>query len=285
MADLNPEWRAWLALVETTLDALEDPAWGTAAPDAPAPARPAAAPLLHGTTIRVDARRARRWVRRLVKTAADESAPGAASLRRFRFRRLDAAALLEAAVAHDTPRIEQIAAEVDADPHALAAVAQLAARPLLQASGRRLAGHVPPGWDHGYCPVCGAWPALAESRGIERARRLRCARCGADWNIVVLRCPFCGERDHRRQGGLVPDGEEEIRRVDTCHSCRGYVKTITTLRPIAPPAVLIEDLATVELDIAALERGYARPERPGYTVVVSVGDGARGPAVRSGAEA
>ena len=282
MADLNPEWRPWLELLETTLDVLDDPAWTAAAPEAPAAGRPMDAPLLHDATLRLDPRPARRWVRRLIKASAAQATPGAAALARLRHRRLDALALLEAAITYDPLTLDALAAESGADPEALAAIAQLAARPLLQACGRRLAGHVPAGWAHGYCPICGAWPALAETRGIERARRLRCARCGGDWARSVLHCPFCDERDHRRQGALVPDGEEDLRKVDTCRSCRGYVKTVTTLVPIAAPDVLLEDLATIELDIAALERGYARPERPGDALRVRVGGPARPPLTPSG---
>ncbi|HEX6938585.1 MAG TPA: formate dehydrogenase accessory protein FdhE [Longimicrobiales bacterium] len=282
LADLNPEWRPWLRLLEAADDALDDPVWAAAAPEAPVPGRPPDAPLLHEATLPVAARAARRWVRRLMREAGLRAAPDAVSPAPPRSRSLDAGALLEAAVAQDAARIEVLAAAAGVEPPALAAVAQLAVRPLLQASGRRLVGRVPADWAHGYCPVCGAWPALAETRGIERARRLRCARCGGDWAFPVLRCPFCGERDHRKQGALVPDGEEDIRKIDICKSCRGYVKTVTTLLPIAAASVVVEDLAMVELDIAALQRGYARPERPGYAVVVHTGDVARRSWVRQG---
>jgi hypothetical protein len=30
--------------------------------------------------------------------------------------------------------------------------------------------------------------------------------------------------------------------------------------------VLLDDLTTVHLDVVALERGYQRPERPGYAL-------------------
>jgi len=34
--------------------------------------------------------------------------------------------------------------------------------------------------------------------------------------------------------------------------------------------VLLDDVATVALDVAALDRGYHRPERPGFGVEVKV---------------
>lgn len=267
MGQLSPEWQPWLELLEAVRRALEDPAWPAAVP-APAPDRPAGSPMLHGAEFALDARLARRWVRRLIAAAAAHVWPGSARLARFRSRRLDALALMEAAVCHDLPRLEALAAEAGAEPHALGVIAQLAARPLLQACARRLAGEVPAAWPHGYCPICGDWPSLAELRGLDRARRLRCARCGGDWWFSVLHCPFCGERDHRKLGSLLPEGEEEIRKVDTCGTCKGYVKTVTTLRALPPWGVALEDLKTVELDLAALERGYSRPHRAGYDAVV-----------------
>ncbi len=169
-------------------------------------ARPAGAPLLAGALLVVDPSLAARWVGRLLEHAAGWSSPGAASLAPAASGgRLDPLDLLEAAVCQDEARLDALAATTGADPRALAAVGQLAAMPLLQACGRHLAGLVPAAWRQGYCPVCGAWPALAELRGLESARRLRCGRCGADWGVEWLRCPYCGVTDHRSLGSLVPE--------------------------------------------------------------------------------
>ncbi|MGH7278186.1 MAG: formate dehydrogenase accessory protein FdhE, partial [Candidatus Rokuibacteriota bacterium] len=117
-----------------------------------------------------------------------------------------------------------------------------------------------PEWSQGYCPVCGGWPTLAEARGLERSRQLRCGPCGGDWRTTWLRCPYCGNDDHHRLGSLVPDGGGETRKVETCEGCRGYIKTLATLTPRAGAGVMLEDLATVDLDVAALEQGYERPQ-------------------------
>jgi FdhE protein len=118
------------------------------------------------------------------------------------------------------------------------------------------------GWDRGECPVCAAWPTLAEARGLERERRLRCGRCGSDWWIEWLRCPYCGARDHTALGALAPEATRETRKLETCARCHAYVKTLTTLVPIPPADLMLEDLATVDLDIVALCHGYRRPEPP-----------------------
>lgn len=266
LAREHPQWHSWLALVEGALREAREPGWELAVPEAQGEGPPGA-PLLAGAVLVVAPSLASRWVRWLLERATGGSGAGGASLAAAaRAGRLDALALLEAAVCQDEGRFGALAAGTGADPRALAAVGQLAAMPLLQACGRHLAGRVPAGWRQGYCPICGAWPALAELRGLESARRLRCGRCGADWGVEWLRCPYCGVTDHRPLGSLVPEEHGDSRKVDVCAACRGYLKTVTTLRPWPSYGVPLEDLATVELDIVARGRGYTRPEAPGFAL-------------------
>ena len=62
----------------------------------------------------------------------------------------------------------------------------------------------------------------------------------------MLRCPYCGEADHQHFGSLTAEDSESTCIVDTCLTCRGYVKTRAVLQPRPPYAVILEDLATVE---------------------------------------
>jgi FdhE protein len=78
--------------------------------------------------------------------------------------------------------------------------------------------------------------------------------------VEPLWCSYCGERDHRKLGSLVLDGVGDTLKVDTCESCRGYLKSVATLQTIPPFELLLQDLETVELDLVALERGYERRE-------------------------
>jgi len=141
--------------------------------------------------------------------------------------------------------------------------------PLLQACRRAWADLAPGTWAHGYCPICGAWPAVAEVRGLDGARHLRCRGCGGDWATAWLRCPFCGEHDHTRLGSLVASEGLEREKVEVCDHCHGYLKTITTFGPIPAEQVVLQDLATVGLDVAAVERGY-RPPSPRDPLAVSI---------------
>ncbi|MBX6363846.1 MAG: formate dehydrogenase accessory protein FdhE [Gemmatimonadetes bacterium] len=263
----HPEWRPWLRPLGVALAALAAEPWRGLAP-IPAGERKAGAPLLDGATVPVDGRAARALVRAVLAEAL-----GAGS--RVRLDALDAADVLEAAVACDATRLGALARGAGADEAALAAAAQLAALPLLQACGRARGPEAAAGWRAGYCPVCGAWPALIEVLGLERARRLRCGRCGAGWTTEVLLCAFCGERDHERRGALVPDGRAgQLAWVETCASCRGYLKALATLRGAAPGAVALKDARSVELDLAALERGFHRPAAPGFATRIRLAPGA-----------
>jgi len=122
---------------------------------------------------------------------------------------LEVLELAAAAARQDGAVIGRAARAAHIDPAALETVVNLAVWPLLQACGRRLQAHIPSGWSRGYCPVCGAWPVLAELRGLERTRCLRCGRCGADWQRPWLACVYCNERDHERLGSLVIEGRVE----------------------------------------------------------------------------
>lgn len=260
LAREQPQWRGWLALLDTVRREAADPWWTEAVPRPRHAPRPGV-PLLAGTAATIDVGRARRWLQRLLRTATTQGGP-AATLERA--RSLDPVLLLEAFVECDTTRLDVLAAEAVVEPAALRAMAPLGAMPLLQACGRALGPSVPATWRAGYCPVCGGWPTLAEARGLERNRRLRCARCGGDWHAEWLRCSFCDTTDHARLGALVPEDVKETRRVETCAVCRGYLKTLTTLTARTALEVALDDLASVALDAAAIEHGYARPVGTGH---------------------
>jgi FdhE protein len=113
-------------------------------------------------------------------------------------------------------------------------------------------------WQHGYCPTCGSWPLLGEYRGLEQTRFLRCGLCATEWPLDRLLCPFCGCRDHQQLGYLHVEDDQQ-QRAATCGQCRCYNKTIATLGPIAPIELAVYDLATIHLDLVAINRGYLAP--------------------------
>jgi FdhE protein len=263
----QPETAPWLGVLSAVLEETAGDSAGTpwdavAASTVLQAERSPGTPLLAGAHIPIDAPLADRWVRRVLALAA-EAGPQAIGLRATASDvTLDARAFLEAAVNADGDRLEALARSLDVDPDALAAVAVLAVMPLLHALRRRFGAleALDPRWDEGWCPLCGGWPHLAEQRGLERARRLRCARCGGDWAQPGVRCPYCGVVGHEARAALVSEQDGEARKIETCSACRGYLKSVSTLRAWAGDEVALIDLATVDLDLVALERDYERPE-------------------------
>ena len=264
----HPEWRPLLRVIEETLREAERPRW---AHFVPAPALPVrdGRPLLHEAVIEVAPRVIGRWVRRLVLTAAAVGTDVKPIGRALATGRIDPLFLFEAAVSQDGHRLDELARSVSDDRGVVRGLAPLIARPMLQACRRAWADRVPARWGHGYCPLCGSWPVLAEIRGLDGGRHLRCGGCGGEWLIEWLRCPFCGESDHEHLGSLIsPDNPTQT--IEVCDSCKGYVKTITTLTPIQPEDVVLQDLATLVLDVTALDRDYRRPAGKGHALEVRV---------------
>jgi FdhE protein len=261
----HPESRPLLALVEEVLREVERPEWRDAVPVI-AHADPGPEPLLSGAVITLARRPIERWVRRVMVTAAGVGPEGPFSDAAIAGR-IDPLSLFQVAVTQDVERLDGIARGAGDTRGILRGLAPLIAMPLLQACRRAWTGQTPGTWPHGYCPTCGAWPALAEIRGLDGARHLRCRCCGGDWATEWLRCPFCGERDHTQLGALVSADGLEREKIEVCDRCHGYLKTITTFAPIRPEQVVLQDLATVVLDVAAVERGYRPPSLRGPLAV------------------
>lgn len=254
-----------LALAEA-----EQPGWAEGVPTLHF--RSGEAPLLEGQTLLVEGDRQRGLLVSLAKRLEQtDSDTGKRLVGLFADRAHDPLGLLAASLLDDTPVLEPLAEQADVDVATLAVVAHVAALPLLLACGAQLDPNLPEGqWAHGSCPVCGAYPTLAELRGLARDRYLRCGRCGAGWPYPHDRCPFCESQDQKSQGYFAAEAERESRRAVTCDSCQGYLKTVATLGPLMPAQVLLRDLETLELDVTALEAGYQRPDRLGWQLSVRV---------------
>jgi hypothetical protein len=130
------------------------------------------------------------------------------------------------------------------------------------------AAHIEPpaaeAWHGSSCPLCGSPPqvsVIAEESGEFMGgspRSLVCARCAAWWSFPRITCPLCGEGDSRRVTPFVRS-DDRVVRVDSCETCHGYVKTFD-LREVGAREVvpLVDDVATMSLDIWAAERGFDR---------------------------
>jgi FdhE protein len=271
LAQTHPEWTAWLRVVRVVAAELSNPAWDlhTAQTTAATTDR---TPLLAAAVLRPDGAAVARLLDRLTSVARAQglqSLAGAAA-RSTRNAGDEALAVFLAAVNVDIAALNLQAARRGATPEGFRTLAHLLPMPYLHGCARRWAAGPRTRWTQGYCPVCGAWPAFAEVLGIERARQLRCGRCGAGWAMPVLACTYCATTDHETLGTLVVDDKTARFALDVCRGCSGYLKSVTTLQATPSDEVLAVDLASVEFDLAAVERRFLRPPEPGVALHASL---------------
>ena len=108
------------------------------------------------------------------------------------------------------------------------------------------------------CPFCNGLPVVGvlreEGHGAKRA--LVCALCLTERPYLRVVCPSCAEQQFDALPVYTADEFEHVR-IDACDRCRSYLKTIDLTKDgLAIP--LVDDIASVSLDLWARERGYVR---------------------------
>ena len=178
----------------------------------------------------------------------------------------------EAFVGH-AEHLAELAFASGADAELLQTLATQATAPLLRSYAARLLPLVEHSdeWHAGYCPICGGWPLLGELRGVERSAWLRCVACAHGWRTQRLLCPYCGNDDYHTLGTLTIEGESRFQ-IATCERCKGYLKVENAFEPAPPDLLVLDDVASVHLDVAAIERGYHRPTGSGFTIELAVAE-------------
>jgi FdhE protein len=108
-------------------------------------------------------------------------------------------------------------------------------------------------WHRGYCPLCGADPEFAVIAPTGE-RLLICGRCTGRWPFSGTMCPFCGNDDRLR---LTTLGSRDGRyRIGACDVCLRYVKAYDERGATRPVMLVVDTIATLPLDAAAMQRGY-----------------------------
>jgi FdhE protein len=131
-------------------------------------------------------------------------------------------------------------------------------RPIFEAYAHELKNHVDQEiWHRGYCPICGSKPLIAELRE-EGARFLVCSLCSFEWRFIRLKCPSCGNDDHKTLKYFYTESEGAANRIDICDKCKRYIKTIDTREVSGGIIPIVEDMGTLYLDVLAQEEGYLR---------------------------
>jgi len=104
----------------------------------------------------------------------------------------------------------------------------------------------------GSCPFCSRAPIVSVLHG---QRRLVCSLCSHEWIFTEKNCPGC----HADKLEMLRHRSYPHLRVEACTSCGHYLKTIDLKKdPAAVP--LVDELASVELDRLAREKGFVKLE-------------------------
>jgi FdhE protein len=109
------------------------------------------------------------------------------------------------------------------------------------------------------CPACGSPPSIARLRRADGLRLLTCGLCGSEWEAVRLACACCGTLE-RTDLGILRLGDVDVRWVETCERCKGYIKTVDERKLPEGEMVfpVVEEAATLHLDLLAEREGYIR---------------------------
>jgi len=155
-------------------------------------------------------------------------------------------------------RIEQVANEFGLDNKVFSFLIQSSIKPSIEAGMEKLRNELDPEtWLKEYCPICGSLPSLSLLKEEVGKRYLLCSFCGYQWRIDRLTCPFCGNKEQESIQYFFAEGEEPYR-IELCDKCHQYIKTID-YRTLEESDPVLEDLATLHLDILASQKGYKRP--------------------------
>lgn len=149
-------------------------------------------------------------------------------------------------VAHDTAPAEQAV---------FAQVLALAMRPFLSRCAEVLQQREELAiWQHSHCALCGGEPDLAVITPAAE-RHLICGRCTLRWKYEPLTCPYCHNADRSRITSFATsDGRY---RVYACDACRRYLKAYDARHATRPVMPVVDSVATLPLDAAAMQRGYS----------------------------
>jgi hypothetical protein len=136
----------------------------------------------------------------------------------------------------------------------LEAVFQQVMRPFLtRAADAIMARSDLAGWSRGSCPLCAGEPDLAVITPAAE-RLLICGRCAARWLFAQLTCPFCLNGDRSRITSFASrDGQY---RLYACDVCQRYLKAYDARKASRPVLPMVDSVATLPLDAAAMQRGY-----------------------------
>ena len=170
--------------------------------------------------------------------------------------RLDPQILFSSLLKTDDAYFNKLEDDLGIEKKELAFVAYISIKPSVIHCAEQLAAYLDSDfpWDKGICPICGSAPGFSFFED-EGQRILFCGFCWHRWAAQRIYCPFCENQDSDTLHYYFSEKEKNYR-IDSCDSCKTYLKALdqrNTDRIIYPP---LEFVATLHLDIKAQEMGF-----------------------------
>jgi FdhE protein len=163
--------------------------------------------------------------------------------------------LLSAALRVDDSALTAYAEKFVLTPSRLYEAITTPLQPFLEELARRASPSFYDRWWQGHCPICERTPVVARIR--DRKRYLMCAYCGAEYLSDYVLCVHCGNKDPYTLSYLEIEGNDAFH-IDFCAKCQHYLKVIVEGGLSAPLPRFVEDLLTLNLDVAARDAGLTR---------------------------
>jgi FdhE protein len=179
-----------------------------------------------------------------------------------RSRKIDLDRILGEMMLSETPYTNRISSSLELNRDILVFLARASIQPLLEKVAGKLAAQFDDRqWNRATCPICGSPPIVSELSGEQGKRMWICSLCGHRWSAHRMACPFCGQKDPEAHRYLFVKGDDTVR-IDLCEGCKRYIKTIDSRKMAVGIFPLLENMATLHLDVLAQQEGYERGSAP-----------------------
>jgi FdhE protein len=130
------------------------------------------------------------------------------------------------------------------------------AKPLLEKRRRAINEHLEAsGWDKGYCPCCGAFPAIAIIHEKIPQRWFHCSQCGYDWRFSRVVCPYCSHAGQQEMPYFFVEGREQ-ETAFVCAQCKRYLITMNHLGDIEKHDPDVLAMGMMHLDLLMQQKGF-----------------------------
>ena len=157
--------------------------------------------------------------------------------------------------------VERLAASLNCEPAQIEFFARAFIQPIAEALAEQNSRTVVSSLRDS-CPQC-SWPpqvaVIRDEAEVRGHRLLVCSLCATLWSFPRSTCPNCGESRPDRLQYHTADSTPHLR-VEECLTCRSYLKSVD-LREVGLAVPLVEDLASVELDLWSQERELLKVQR------------------------